>query len=253
MQDPESIFIANASHELRTPLTIIRGFAETLQDIDRLSPKTIREIAAMIVKTCGRLDKLVRSLLTLADLENKSLDHFQPVELSLLIEHCKEMFLVAYPHAKVTCDLKPKTIIADPDLLDLAFMNILENAVRYSKEAPQITISSKEINSHIHIIVTDQGIGIDAIEIPRIFDRFYTVDKARSRKSGGTGLGLSIVKTVVDIHKGQVFVDSVLGKGSAFTIALPCDSTLSPFEALRPLAHLGTQSSDCAHHPGKPN
>src|SRR5438105_9443609 len=213
MQDPEILeigrdFIANASHELRTPLTIIRGFAETLQDIDRLPPKTIKEIAEKIVKTCGRLDKLVRSLLTLADLENKSRAHFQEVELSTLVIRCKEMLLMAYPNVEIDCDLKTKTIVADPDLLDLALMNLLENAVRYSVNKPKITVTICEMPSIVQLTVSDQGIGIDSAEIPRIFNRFYTVDKARSRKSGGTGSGLSILRTVVDRHQGEVIVSS---------------------------------------------
>lgn len=217
-------FVANASHELRTPITIIRGFAETLQDHPKLSPVMLKEIIEKIVRTCGRLDKLVKSLLTLANIENIHFEEFSPTDLSTLIENCKHLLLTAHPQATLVVEKKCKetVILADSDLLELAFMNLFENAVRYSPPPAKIKVilelgAEKTIQIHIE----DQGIGIPENDLSHIFDRFYTVDKARSRKSGGAGLGLSIVKTIVNKHKGKVVAASELGKGSTFTITLP--------------------------------
>ena len=217
-------FIANASHELRTPITIIRGFAETLQDIPNLSPKMLEEITEKIVRTCGRLDKLVKSLLTLSDIENLSEDRFRHCDLSLLAENCKHLLLAAHPEARLEIETKCQRpyVKADGDLLDLAIMNLLENAVKYSASPAQINVTIEKGEQESFLLsVKDRGIGIPEKDIQHIFDRFYTVDKARSRKSGGAGLGLSIVKTIIDKHKGTVRVNSELGKGSGFIISLP--------------------------------
>lgn len=217
-------FIANASHELRTPITVIRGFAETLQDIPNLSQKMLHEITEKIVRTCGRLDRLVKSLLTLADIENLSENSFQPCDLLALIENCKHMLLTAHPEAKIEIKMPESKIyvVVDNDLFDLAITNLLENAVKYSLPPAHIGVSIKiEKGPEVHIAVQDSGIGIPEKDLPHIFDRFYTVDKARSRKSGGAGLGLSIVKTIIDKHHGRIKATSELGKGSCFTIILP--------------------------------
>jgi signal transduction histidine kinase len=216
-------FIANASHELRTPITIIRGFAETLQDLPELSQEMLNEITEKIVRTCGRLDKLVKSLLTMADIENLSDDRLRNCDLVILAENCKHLLLTAHPDVQVAMksDVYRAPIVADSELLDLAIMNLLENAVKYSPHPAQIEISIQKAENAIQLSVKDKGIGIPDPDLPHIFDRFYTVDKARSRKSGGAGLGLSIVKTIIEKHKGAVKVTSELGKGSTFTISLP--------------------------------
>jgi two-component system phosphate regulon sensor histidine kinase PhoR len=219
-------FIANASHELRTPITIIRGFAETLQDIPNLSKSMLHDITEKIVRTCGRLDRLVKSLLTLADIENLSENSFRPYDLLVLIEHCKHILLTVHPAVSVeikTSEAKVYVVV-DNDLLDLAITNLLENAVKYSPPPAKIEVfveTSKD--QQVHITVQDHGIGIPEKDLPHIFDRFYTVDKARSRKSGGAGLGLSLVKTIIDKHHGSIKATSEVGKGSRFTISLPLD------------------------------
>lgn len=216
-------FIANASHELKTPITIIRGFAETLQDLPEISPEMLQEITEKIVKTCIRLDKLVRSLLTLTDIEHLSEKHFAKVDVIALIERCIQTLLAVHPETKVRLHSEKISahIAADGDLLELALMNVLENAVKYSKEPAEIDISIETLEDKIQVNVKDQGIGISEEDLPQIFERFYTVDKARSRKKGGAGLGLSIVRTIVEKHQGKVFVSSKLGKGSIFTFVLP--------------------------------
>lgn len=216
-------FIANASHELRTPITIIRGFAETLQDIPDLSQEMLREITDKIVKTCGRLDKLVRSLLTLTDIENAAEEQFVKIDLIPLVENCVHTLLSVHPSASVNIQSSGQSIavLADPDLLELAIMNILENAVKYSLEPARIEVFIQKTAQEVSLKIKDHGIGIAEKDLAHIFERFYTVDKARSRKSGGTGLGLSIVKTVLEKHRGKVLTVSELGKGSAFIFVFP--------------------------------
>lgn len=220
-------FVANASHELRTPITIIRGFAETLQDFPKISQKMLHEITEKIVRTCGRLDKLVKSLLTMADIENLSEDRFRICDLIVLVENCKHLLLTAHPNTQILMksDLFHAPIVADSDLLDLAIMNLLENAVKYSSQPAEIEIEIQKVEHNVHLIIKDKGIGIPEADLPRIFDRFYTVDKARSRKSGGAGLGLSIVKTILEKHKGKVTAVSRLGQGSTLTLILPLKIT----------------------------
>lgn len=216
-------FIANASHELRTPITIIRGFAETLDDMPHLSKEMLHEITGKIVRTCGRLDKLVKSLLTLADIENLSEERFRPTDLISLLENCRHILLTAHPDTKLalTSEVEKLYISAESELIDLAIMNILENAVKYSTPPAFIEISIHQTGTHAYLKISDRGIGIPAADLPYVFDRFYTVDKARSRKSGGAGLGLSIVKTAIEKHRGQVSITSEVGGGTSFTIDLP--------------------------------
>lgn len=216
-------FVANASHELRTPITIIRGFAETLQDIPNLSPKMLKEITGKIVRTCERLNHLVKSLLVLADVENLSAQRLKPTDLVPLLENCAHTLLMAHPtvHLLIKNKLARSLVAADSDLLDLAIMNLLENSVKYSNAPAQIEITLEQIGSVVQLSVIDKGIGIPRPDLAHIFERFYTVDKARSRKSGGAGLGLSIVKTIVEKHKGSFNVSSEVGRGSAFTLFFP--------------------------------
>ncbi|MBM3184609.1 MAG: GHKL domain-containing protein [Chlamydiae bacterium] len=222
-------FIANASHELRTPITIIRGFAETLRDHPKLTAHALSDISEKIVRTSERLEKLIQSLLMLADIENFSKYKFQTTDLVALAEQCKNLVLTIHPMVHLTFTAEPNSIfvLAVPQLLDLAIMNLLENAVKYSPSPSQIHLTIQVVNHDVCLEVRDLGIGIPESDLPYIFDRFYIVDKARSRKSGGTGLGLSLVKTIVEKHKGTISVASRLGAGSTFTIALPLKSGVS--------------------------
>jgi signal transduction histidine kinase len=215
-------FIANASHELRTPITIIRGFAETLQDLPDLSRPMLDEITEKIVRTCVRLDKLVRSLLTLSDIENLSKDRLKTADLLLLVENCRHHLLAANPSVQIEIksDLHSAPILADADLIELAILNLLENGVKYSSHPAHIEMEIEKVDQETHLKIKDHGIGISSLDLLHIFDRFYTVDKARSRKSGGAGLGLSIVKTIAEKHKGRIAATSEVGKGSTFTLIL---------------------------------
>lgn len=216
-------FIANASHELRTPITIIRGFAETLQDLPDISPEMLGQITEKIVRTTERLDKLVKGLLTLADVENISQHRFRDCNLIPIVENCRHLLLSAHPEVQVhlRAPIERISILADADLIDLAILNLLENAVKYSSSAAEIDLNIDVRDSCVEIQVIDRGIGIPEADLPLIFGRFYTVDKARSRKNGGAGLGLSIVKTIVEKHRGKIEARSILGQGSSFVIQLP--------------------------------
>ncbi len=216
-------FIANASHELRTPITIIKGFAETLQDIKDISPSMLAEITEKIVRNCARMDTLVKNLLTLADIENIPQTRFQPCNLAALADNCLHLLQTLSPDIHISIDKTADRLMvdADSDLLELAIMNLLENGVKYSKPPAHLTIHLREKKNEAVIAIEDQGIGIPPEDVPHVFERFYTVDKAHSRRLGGAGLGLSIVKTIIDKHEGTLSVASVLGKGTTFTITLP--------------------------------
>ncbi|MGH2612692.1 MAG: sensor histidine kinase, partial [Rhabdochlamydiaceae bacterium] len=220
-------FIANASHELRTPITIIKGFAETLQDLKEISPSMLAEITEKIVRNCARMDTLVKNLLTLADLENIPKSRFQPCDLATLVDNCIHLLQTLSPETLIKIEKTKDSlkVDADPDLLELAFMNLLENGVKYSKPPAHLTIHLQEKKNEVTVAIEDHGIGISSEDIPHIFDRFYTVNKAHSRRLGGAGLGLSIVKTIIDKHEGTLSVTSILGQGTTFTITLPKSRT----------------------------
>lgn len=217
-------FIANASHELKTPITVIRGYAETLYEHQNLPKETYSKITQRIVRSCERMGALIQDLLALTDVEKLSDSRLIDCDLYSLTENCTHLFKEIFPDANISfqSDLAPSALIkADPSLLELAIMNLLENAGKYSKAPAQITIQLGQESSHLRLSVSDRGIGIPKADIPHIFERFYTVDKAHSRKMGGSGLGLSIVSTIIEKHHGSIAVDSELGQGTTFTIKLP--------------------------------
>jgi two-component system phosphate regulon sensor histidine kinase PhoR len=224
-------FVANASHELRTPITIIRGFAETLHDLPELPRDMLIDITDKIVRSCQRMDNLVKNLLTLADIENLPEARFQQCDLLSLIENCVHMLLTKYPDAIVTIEKEQEGIqvAAAPDLIELAILNLLDNAAKYSTPPAHITIRLSATVEEAHISISDQGMGIPEADLEHIFERFYTVNKAHSRRLGGAGLGLSIVKTIIEKHDGTISATSLLGKGTTFTITLSTHRTHHSF------------------------
>lgn len=217
-------FIANASHELKTPITIVRGFAETLNDHPELPKEVSIDITSKILKNCKRMETIVRNLLTLADIEKLPPSRLQESNLSELVQNCIQMILSVYPHAEVNVILKNNEdihLIVDPDLLELAFMNLMDNAAKYSSPPAQIQINMEQKEKEVYICIQDHGIGIPPEDVKHIFNRFYTVNKAHSRKLGGAGLGLSIVKTIIEKHGGKISVTSKVGVGTSFHIILP--------------------------------
>lgn len=218
-------FVANASHELRTPITIIKGFAETLQDLPELPRDMVVDITEKIVRNCQRMDTLVKNLLTLADLENLPDSRFQDCDLVALAEICRQVIQSVYESAQISIEKSHESIViaADPDILELAIINLLDNAAKYSNPPAQIAIELVQEEDCVTISISDKGIGISPADQEQIFERFYTVDKARSRRFGGAGLGLSIVRTIIEKHHGTISVKSEPGQGTTFSIRLPIE------------------------------
>lgn len=224
MDEMRKDFIANASHELKTPITIVQGFAETLHEHPNLSQEKIIHITEKIVRNCRRMEDLIKNLLTLSNAEHLPESRLQEINILSLIEVCIQFVKSAYSDCSVTVLQDPSSgpimLVADAHLLELAITNLLENAAKYSKDDAHVYIRVTK-SSGINIEVQDQGIGIPEEDIEHIFDRFYRVDKARSRALGGCGLGLSIVRTIIEKHAGTIDVKSDLGVGTTFTILLP--------------------------------
>lgn len=227
-------FIANASHELKTPITVIRGYAETLYDNPGLEKAVVLEITDKIVKNSERMTKIIRNLLTLADIERLPEFRLQPCNLADLIQTCAHTLSSRYPTSKIAienrCD-HPQ-VKGDAELLEVALMNILDNAAKYSQKNPEITmvLEAEKESGLIALSIQDRGIGIPSNDINHVFERFYTVNKAESKKLGGSGLGLSIVHTIVEKHFGKISVESTIGVGSTFTIQLPHDQRYHPYK-----------------------
>ncbi|PJD96121.1 MAG: histidine kinase [Parachlamydia sp.] len=217
-------FISNASHELKTPITIIHGFAEALNDNPDLPREVYKEATSKIVRNCQRMTILIKDLLTLSDIEHIPPSRLVECDLEQLISACMTTIKDMFPQAEISLHKTEGMdfhLTADVDLMEMALTNLLENAVKYSNPPAKITIVlTKEVRM-IKLTIADQGIGIPPQDLEHIFERFYTVDKAHSRKLGGSGLGLSIVETIIEKHFGKITVASELNKGTTFTILLP--------------------------------
>lgn len=217
-------FASNVSHELRTPITSIRGFAETLLGGAIEEPAAARHFVEIINKHANRLSSIIEDILTLSSLEQGEAIELMAQPLRIVI--AKAIDGLASKAAdkgvsvNVECDPSIEAPINGP-MFESAIANLVDNALNYSDENTTINVSAVIGNEVVCICVRDQGYGMEKQHSDRIFERFYRVDKARSRKAGGTGLGLSIVKHVVLAHRGKVTVESVPGKGSVFTITIP--------------------------------
>ena len=219
-------FIANVSHELKTPVATISGFAETVLDEGGKNQENVMEFTQIIYDEARRLSLLINDLLELSKLESDESNlHMQTLDLSHLVgENVDRMAKIARLrkiHIEYSQPPKSIAIISDVDAINQILSNLLDNAIKYSMDEGQIEVKLEELNNRVKISVSDSGIGIPGKEIPRIFERFYRVDKARSRKTGGTGLGLAIVKHLAENLGGQVMVESNLGQGSTFSFTLP--------------------------------
>ena len=220
-------FAANVSHELKTPLTTIKGFIETLQEMVAEKNKDAAGFLRIIEKNVNRMTELINDLLALSRLERLEGTgiEFEENHLSTLIadavNSCRAMADKKQMQIHVACP-EDLTAMVDPILMEQAIANLVENAVKYSPDKTQVDIRAKGTNQWVKIAVTDYGNGISREHLPKIFNRFYRVDKGRSRQEGGTGLGLAIVKHIVQYHNGRITVDSVKGKGTTFHICIPC-------------------------------
>jgi two-component system phosphate regulon sensor histidine kinase PhoR len=218
-------FVANVSHELRTPLTSIKGFVEALQDGAINDPAQSSRFLSIISQHTNRMNKIISDLLQLSQIESKEFElKIEPFALKELVEE------VVYT-LKRSADQKSQSIeinlypegqkvLGDKYRINQALTNLVDNAIKYTPEKGTIKIEIRDKGELLEIAVIDNGTGIPANDLPRIFERFYTVDKGRSRELGGTGLGLSIVKHIIEAHSGTVNVRSQPGKGSEFGFTL---------------------------------
>jgi len=225
-------FVANVSHEIKTPLTAIKGFVETLHNDNVEDSSETKRFLGIVLKHVDRLNSIIEDLLSLSRIEQESEDAwttYQEKPLRGVFRAALQIFRPKAEQKNITITIKCADDLQarfDPILLEQAVVNLLDNAIKYSESGSAITVDARaEDDSGVMIRIQDQGIGIAKKHLPRLFERFYRADKARSRNSGGTGLGLAIVKHIAQAHHGQVSVESKLGEGSTFTIHLPHSST----------------------------
>lgn len=217
-------FVANVSHEIKSPLTVVTGYLETIEDHAGKPPE--RPVLREMSRQCQRMRSLVDDLLELSRLEASELsDHdLQDVDLAHLTDEVRREAQALTSEAQHTIEVEGEpgvTIRGRPDELHSALFNLVSNALRYSPDGGVVTIGWQRKNDRIRLSVTDQGVGIKKDHIARLAERFYRVDKARSRGTGGTGLGLAIVKHILQRHGGRLQIDSEWGKGSTFTCVFP--------------------------------
>lgn len=215
-------FVADVSHELRTPLTAIRGNLDLLKIGAVEAPEDRKTTLAAIEGEVARLSRLVNDLLFLARTDTAESLVAQPVEMdTLLLDVFRQAQVLADGISLTLGHEDQASVEGDPDRLRQLFLNLVDNALKYNRPGGQVTLSLYREGNWVKVVVEDTGIGIPAEAIPHLFERFYRVDKARSRGQGGTGLGLAIAKEVTDSHGGHIEVESAEGKGSRFTVWLP--------------------------------
>ncbi|MDE3839876.1 PAS domain-containing sensor histidine kinase [Bacillus methanolicus] len=218
-------FVANVSHELKTPITSIKGFTETLLDGAMNDTNTLEAFLNIILQESGRLQTLIQDLLDLSKIEQQGFKlNIQSVDLVMMLNEVITILESKANEKGISLMLETSgehiTVEGDLYRLKQIFINLINNAITYTPNGGMVTVKIIENKETVTVKVKDTGIGINKDEIPRIFERFYRVDKARSRNSGGTGLGLAIVKHLVEAHKGNISVQSQFGKGTEFTIEL---------------------------------
>jgi len=225
-------FVANVSHELRTPLTSISGYVETLLEESIDLPDHAREFMAIILKNARRVNRLTEDLLALAQVESGEYKlKLQPVRASALVEDAIESLagmVVESGVALVPGETIDDLVLADVDAMTQVFGNLIENAMKYGAAGERVVVGARRLENAVEFYVQDFGQGMASEHLNRIFERFYRVDKARSRESGGTGLGLAIVKHIVLAHGGTIRAESELGAGATFLFTLPLASPAQP-------------------------
>lgn len=221
-------FVANASHELRTPVTAIKGFAETLLDGALAQPDLAEKFLTIIANESNRLEVIINDILELSRVEKKSEPMMiRAFEIGEVVNHLIQFFYkrADKKHINITVEApEPIMMETDQHRVEQIFTNLIDNAINYSDVDSEIHIDIKKVDDYVHFSVSDTGIGIPEADQERIFERFYRVDKGRSRNSGGTGLGLSIVRNLVRNMSGTIYVESEVGEGSTFHVELPLRS-----------------------------
>ena len=218
-------FVANVSHELRTPLSLIKGYVETLLDGAKDNPEVAAKFLQTVTRNAERLRLLIDDLLTISELESGHLKlNLQTVSLRSLSEKVVTDLGNRAAARRVTlCDTIPDVAVqADPDRLEQVLSNLVDNAIKYGRVEGTVTLTARPASDNaIEVAVQDDGPGIPPEALGRVFERFYRVDKGRSREQGGTGLGLSIVKHLVQNQGGKTWVTSEPGRGATFYFTLP--------------------------------
>lgn len=221
-------FVANVSHELKTPLTSIKGFIETLQGGAAQDPVQASRFLGIIAQQTQRLENLVNDLLALSSLESKNGKmNFIKADMAGVINAVvlmKKKQIEEFHHI-LTLEILPELpmVKMDTQRMEQVFLNLLDNAVKFTSPGGKISIKASVEGQFLKVDVIDNGIGVPAEHLNRIFERFWRVDKSRSQETGGTGLGLAIVKHIVEAHRGKISVESILGQGSRFSVFLPLD------------------------------
>ncbi|PGM55543.1 HAMP domain-containing sensor histidine kinase [Bacillus sp. AFS053548] len=221
LEEMRSEFVSNVSHEIQSPLTSIKGFAKVLRN-KQITDEKKEHYLSIIEAESERLSMMSERLLKLASLDSEQ-HPFQPTTYKL-DEQIRKIFLALEPHwegkkLQLVLNLPQTEIVADRLLLEQVWINLLQNAIKFSNIAGYIKVDILELDHTIHVLISDNGLGISKEDIERIFERFYQADRSRNKK--GTGLGLSIVQKIMEIHHGKIEVESVVGKGTSFTIILP--------------------------------
>jgi two-component system phosphate regulon sensor histidine kinase PhoR len=221
-------FVANVSHELRTPLSLIKGYVETLLDGAKDNPEVATKFLQTIDRNSERLKLLIEDLLTISEFESGRIKlNLQSVALRPAAAKALADFQAraAARQVQLSEQVPDLRVRADPDRLEQVLCNLIDNAIKYGRVGGKVTIDACRLaDGYVEVSVTDDGPGIPPQAIERVFERFYRVDKARSREQGGTGLGLSIVKHIVQNHGGRAWANSQLGQGTTFFFTLPQDS-----------------------------
>jgi two-component system, OmpR family, phosphate regulon sensor histidine kinase PhoR len=225
LENTRKEFVANVSHELRTPLTLIKGCAETLLDGAANDPPAAQRFIEVIKRHTDRLTFLIEDLLTISRLESgqvvltKQRNLLRPLVQNVL----EDLSDKALARSVTLINSVPEdfSVVADFDRLEQVLFNLVDNSVKYGKPNGQVTVAARQLEKEAQIRVADDGPGIPPEARERIFERFYRLDRARSREQGGTGLGLAIVKHIVQSHGGEVWVESVPGQGASFFLTLP--------------------------------
>lgn len=229
LQRMRSDFVANVSHELKTPVAAVKGFAETLLSGAMNDKETAEQFLHIIYDESERLDRLIGDLTELSKIESgRSPLHFSPLNVGEVLSDVLRIMQSMARDKNITLNMEAEEMLyieADEDRLRQILFNLVSNGIHYTMDGGKVNISAQAVKrgdeDRICLVVTDTGIGIPEKDLPRIFERFYRVDKARSRRSGGTGLGLSIVKHLVELHKGTIHAESESGQGTKFIIDLP--------------------------------
>ena len=221
-------FVANVSHELRTPLTNIKSYAETIVSAGDELPGELRtNFLGVIINEADRMTRIVQDLLTLSKIDygkmEMNISRFSFAQAAQNVYEAARLNAEQNHHHTMTftCEDNIPDVLGDRERIEQVVMNIVSNAIKYTPDGGKIEIYAGSSGKSVFVRVTDNGIGIPEKDLPRLFERFYRVDKARSRESGGTGLGLSIAREILSQHRGEIKIDSVYGEGTDVRITLP--------------------------------